>query len=295
MDIGVSDVFAETCGFEIADGLADFHGPTQSMAFASSTQSSQTVMSYEAAYLALGVADTDPEFIYNDATKLWFRDQTSGTQQMIAHAIDVPANKFNPGGHSTNAAGIISGLQASASDVDVATATFGILGMDALRPIADVVPLAYQHKGQTCGYYPNSELTTHDMQNTRDGHYFIHGPVHMFTKVDNDGVPASEAVKLFVDYLSGVIESTDLLKAEADLSIVPECAMRVARDEEAGALYSFVSQHGMCECAFLHYAEPSQVPDECTTCDPANNDSDGKNDECDSSRAYCHYGFCEVI
>jgi hypothetical protein len=295
VDIGVSDVFAETCGFDLPDGVGEFRGPIQSMAFASSTQSSQTVMSYEAAYLALGVADTDPEFIYNDATKLWFRDQTSGTQQMIAHAIGVPANKFNPGGHSTNAAGIISGLQASASDVDVATATFGILGMDALRPIADVVPLAYQHKGQTCGYYPNSELTTHDMQNTRDGHYFIQGPVHMFAKVKSNGSPESDAVKLFVDYLSGVVESTDLLKAEADLSIVPECAMRVARDEEAGALYSFVSQHGMCECAFLHYAEPSQVPDECTTCDPANNDSNGKNDECDSSRAYCHYGFCEVI
>jgi hypothetical protein len=296
VDIGVSDVFGETCDYEIPDGVKDFHGPIQSMAFAASTLSSQTVMSFEAAYLALGVGDTDPDFLYNDATKLWFRDKFSGTQQMIAHAIGVPGDKFNPAGHSTNGAGIISALQASASDTDVATASFGILSADALRPLTDVVPLAYQHKGQTCGYYPSSELTKHDMQNTRDGHYFIHGPVHMFTKVKSNGTPESDAVKSFVDYLSGTVEFVDLLKAEADLSIVPECAMRVARDSEAGPLYSFVSPHGMCECAFLHYAEPSQVPSECTTCDAANDQDDGTNSDCeDSSRAHCHYGFCEVI
>jgi hypothetical protein len=296
VDIGVSDVFADTCDFELQDGVGEFRGPVQSMTFAASTQSSQTVMSYEAAYLALGVGDTDPDFLYNDATKLWFRDKFSGTQQMIAHAIGVPGDKFNAAGHSTNAAGIISALQASASDIDVATATFGILGVDALRPLSDVVPLAYQHKGQTCGYYPDSELTKKDMQNTRDGHYFIQGPVHMFTKIDNDGTPTNDAAKLFVDYLSGSVESEVVVQEEAKLGIVPQCAMHVARDSEAGAFYSFAFPGGMCDCAWLHYAQPSELPSECTTCDAANDQSDGTNSDCeDSTRAHCHYGYCEVI
>jgi hypothetical protein len=296
VDIGISDVFADSCGLGVPLGVKDFRGPIQSMAFAVSDQSSQNVMSYEAAYLALGVGDTSDDFIFNDPANIWFRDKFSGTQQMIAHALGVPGDKFNPAGHSTNAAGIIAGLQASATaGGDTPTHTFGILGMDALRPVADVVPMAYQHLGQSCGYYPSTELAKHDMQNTRDGHYFIQGPVHMFVHTKSNGKPSNAAAGVFVDYLTGAVEVKDLLKAEAALSIVPECAMRVSRDEEAGPLSSFVSAHGMCECAFLSEAEPSELPDECQECDAANDQDDGTNTDCSEARAHCHYGFCEVI
>ncbi|HWP08683.1 MAG TPA: hypothetical protein VNN72_23235, partial [Polyangiaceae bacterium] len=115
VDIGISDVFAASCGFDsLPSKVKEFRGPVQSMAFAVSSASQTRTMSAEAAYLALGVGDTTSGFPFPDLNKIWVRDQASGTQQMIAHAINVPANAFISA-HSTNAAGIITGLQASSS------------------------------------------------------------------------------------------------------------------------------------------------------------------------------------
>lgn len=289
VDIGISDVFASSCGFDaLPSKVKDFRGPVQTMTFAVSTASSQQVMSAEAAYLALGIGDTSSDFQFNDSTKIWVRDQSSGTQQMIAHSIEVPANSFISS-HSTNSAGIIAGLQASSTDADIAAHTFGILGMDAIRgnTASDVVPLAYQHYGQNCGYWPSSTQSALDMQNTRDGHYFISGPIHMFTKTGNDGQPTNPNAKILIDYLTGKVDPDfDLIALEAGKSIVPDCAMRVTRDEEAGPFMSYMPARS-CECKWLD-AIGSDVPAECG--DGCEND-----DDCtDSARPKCNYGFCEV-
>lgn len=285
IDIGISDVFPASCGFSVPNTMKEYRGPVQSMTFAVSTASSRKVMSGEAAYLTLGLGD-DGGTPWSDHTNVFIRDQFSGTQQMIAAAIGVPAASFI--GTSTDGAGIISHLQASASDQGTADASVGILGMDAIRGNAagDVIPLAYQHFGQTAGYYPSSSLGSNDMQNTRDGHYMIQGPVHMVTRVTG-GNPTNADAKTLIDYLTGetIPTSFDLIKLEAQKSIVPECAMRVSRDSEAGPFVSYMPPTS-CECKFLFEAT-TDVPAECTECQ--------SNDDCtDSSRPHCNYGYCEV-
>ena len=292
VDIGISDVFAASCGFDsLPSKVKEFRGPVQSMAFAVSSASQTRTMSAEAAYLALGVGDTTSGFPFPDLNKIWVRDQASGTQQMIAHAINVPANAFISA-HSTNAAGIITGLQASSSlDPADTDATFGILGMDAIRgnTANDVVPLAYQHYGQECGFWPSTTQATapFDMQNTRDGHYFIQGPIHMFTKVNNAGDPSNENAKILIDYLTGAADPDfDLIALEAAKSIVPDCAMHVMRDEEAGPFMSYQPPRS-CDCKWLDAVGATPLPEECTTCDT--------DDDCDTAgRPKCNYGFCEV-
>ncbi|HTQ06850.1 MAG TPA: hypothetical protein VMI54_23495 [Polyangiaceae bacterium] len=301
MDIAISDVFAASCGYDtLPTGIAEFRGPVQSMVFAVSSNSSRTHISAEAAYLTLGLG-ADGGTFWSDPTKVFLRDATSGTQQMIAHAVGLPAASLI--GTSTNAAGIQGGLQAAITGgQELADQSIGILGMDVImKPstgsAGDYVPLAYQHFGQTAGYYPNSDLTAFDMQNTRDGHYMIQGPVHMFTKVDSHGVPTKAEAKLFVDYMTGATATqvVDLIHEEAILSIVPDCAMRVRRDEEIGPFMSYMPPQS-CECKFLYEANGKTAPDGCNQCDPANNDDNGVNttDCTDTSRQHCNFGFCEV-
>lgn len=304
IDIAVSDVFFDTCkGTHMLSALPagdkDFHGPVQSMVFAVSKNSNQHLMSAEAAYLTFGLG-MDGDTNWNDETQIFVRDQNSGTQQMIAAAIGVPAAKFK--GHSGDAPSIQTGLTTAGANPDLENIAIGILGMDVVRKpsvgaAGDYVPLAYQHYGQTAGYYPSSDFASNDMQNTRDGHYQIQGPVHMFTKVNGSGVPTNADVKTFVDYMTGAVVPTtfDLVALEASLSIVPDCAMRVTRDSEIGALMSYMPPVS-CECKFLHEAAVSELPAECVSCDPANNDDNGVNtQDCpDSSRQHCNYGYCEV-
>jgi len=290
VNIGVSDVFPASCGFDVLPNkVKDFHGPVQTMTFAVSTASSRQVISAEAAYLTFGLGDQGAS-PWDDPTKYWVRDSTSGTQQMLAHAIGVPATNFF-GTHSSNNS-IIAALQASASDQNTADASIGLLGMDGIKgnSAADVIPLQYQHYGQSCGYYPSSDLTSNDMQNTRDGHYMIQGPIHLLTKVDNSGIPTNANAKILIDYLTAAVIPTnfDLIQLEASRAVVPDCAMRVTRDEEIGPFMSYMPAVS-CECKFLKEAT-GDVPDECTTCDPANG-----NDDCtDSARPHCNYGYCEV-
>lgn len=299
IDIAISDVFDETCPqSEAPSGVKDFHGPVQSMVFAVSKNSTQHLISAEAAYLTFGLG-TEGDTNWNDETQIFVRNASSGTQQMIAAAIGVPAGKFK--GVSTDGAGIQTGLGTAGGNPDLEDIAIGILGMDVVRKpgvgaIGDYVPLAYQHYGQTAAYYPSSDFASNDMQNTRDGHYAIQGPVHMFTKVNGSGVPTNADAKKFIDYMTGAVIPTsfDLVHLESTLSIVPDCAMRVTRDAEIGPLMSYMPPVS-CECKWL-FEVGADLPAECGTCDPANNDDNGVNtqDCTDSHRQHCNYGYCEV-
>jgi hypothetical protein len=161
--------------------------------------------------------------------------------------------------------------------------------MDAIRgnTANDIVPLAYQHYGQSCGFWPSTTQTELDMQNTRDGHYFIQGPLHMFTKVDNSGQPTNAAAKILIDYLTGATDpGFDLIALAAGRAVVPLCAMRVTRDEDGGPFMSYMPPRS-CECKWLD-ATGADVPEECG----AGCTEDG--DCTDSARPKCNYGFCEV-
>jgi hypothetical protein len=299
INIAISDVFYDTCSGNPASmpaGTKDFHGPVQSMVFAKPSTSAQTLITAEAAYLTFGLGaagDTN----WNDPSHIFARSASSGTQQMIATAIQVPAGNFiqqdASAGNDFSAAHIQTELIAANADPSVANISLGILGMDVVRKpsvdpmnVGQFVPLAYQHFGQTAAYYPSSDFASNDMQNTRDGHYMIQGPVHMFTSVNGSGVPTNADAKTFIDYMTGAVIPTsfDLVATEAGLSIVPQCAMRVTRDSEVGPFMSFMPPVS-CECKWLHEVS-ADLPSECATCDSTH--------PCDSSRPACNYGYCEV-
>jgi ABC-type phosphate transport system substrate-binding protein len=294
VDIGVSDVFATTCPnvTGLPATVKDFLGPIQTMTFVVPKKSTQPSISAEAAYLTFGLG-ADGETPWTDTTKMYIRPTSSGTLQMLAKAINVPAAKWqgtskkpdNTSFGSGDVLAALNALQATGTQGD-ADIGIGILATDLVdKNRATIRALPYQHYGQTCGFLPDSSDTSADKQNTRDGHYMVWGPLHMITPV-TAGQPTKAGAKVVIDYLTGAVEPAfDLIDTEAKLGVVPDCAMRVSRDSEVGPLSSYMPPKS-CECKFVSSATGTAVPDGCMTCTTSAN--------CPSSKPACNYGFCEV-
>jgi ABC-type phosphate transport system substrate-binding protein len=284
VDIGISDVWASSCGMTLPASVRDTFGPVQTMTFVVPVSSTQSIISAEAAYLVFGFGNDSEVSPWNDASMMQVRSATSGTQQMIGANIKVPAAKFK--GMSNSGGGDVLNMLTAAATAGNAEKAIGILATDVSDVhTKELKVLGYQHYGQSCAYWPNSTATNFDKANIRDGHYPIWGPMHLLAKLEG-GAIASEDVKKVVDYLSGAVEPTsfDLINLEAKGGLVPICAMQVTRSEDAGAMASFQPEKG-CTCKFLNEVNGT-APAECKSC--------AMDSDCPSSAPHCNYKFCEV-
>jgi ABC-type phosphate transport system substrate-binding protein len=278
-DVGVSDVFAQTCGQALQglpSNLADFQGPIQAMTFAVNKGSKESSISAEAAYLTFGLRALDP---WTDKAFLFRRNSGSGTQQMISAAINVDAKSWT-GVDANGSDGVYNGLAGLVAQGDKDKA-IGILAADySSRP--ELKQLAYQHYGQRCGYRP--DIQGADKRNVRDGQYAIWGPLHLLSQVDGSGLAKKLEARDLISYLLGSTPpplGVDLIRTEAQLHVVPPCAMKVQRKAEMGPITPFKPERA-CSCAFDREAVGS------TTCKACSSNS-----ECGANQS-CNFGFCEA-
>jgi hypothetical protein len=258
-DFGVSDVFPATCLPQLQqtgglpNNLHDFFGPVQTMVLAVPVGSSQTSISADAAYMVWGFGSASGVAPWTDETRLLQRSGTSGTQGMMAAAISVNPFAWHGVMHSSNQAVLADMLAASANpDQSVQEATLGVLGADFVEDNrAQITVLAYQDRGHTCGYYPDSTPTAHDKQNVRDGHYPVWGPSHFITSVDGKGQPTNVTVANFINALSGTtaVAGLDLLQTYQQRHIIPQCAMHVTRSSD-GEDYQPYAPQTSCSCYY---------------------------------------------
>ena len=283
VDLGISDVFSKSCGYDAAPAgttIADYFGPIQPMTFVVPSASSQRSISAEAAYLAFGLGGGGGKAApWVDPSLFFVRNAGSGTQQLIARAIGVPADKWwglDRGGSSQ----VRSGLKV-VLDKDTAEKSIGIVSVDiADEERSNLRILAFKAKGQTCGYLPDSTANTRDKLNVRDGHYPIWVPVHLFARTSG-GIP-STAAGAFVGRFATARVGKTLLDTEITKGLIPQCAMRVTRKEEMGPLASFQPQF-QCGCYFDF---KSNGATSCKTCNgPA---------ECSGATPACNFGYCEA-
>jgi hypothetical protein len=170
--------------------------------------------------------------------------------------------------------------QLKAVPANLTEKTLGVLSTDfADQERGNITVLAFQAKGQVCGFWPDSTPFARDKRNVRDGHYPIWGPLHFFTRLAA-GVP-SAAAGAFVLRFSVPRLDEGLVKAIADSNNVPECAMKVSRDGEMTPLKPFEPPFG-CECFYTAATTGS------TSCKKCTNSS-----ECSGDRPSCNYGYCE--
>jgi hypothetical protein len=178
---------------------------------------------------------------------------------------------------------------------------------------AGVRPLAFQARGQECGYLPDSDSTHPDKINVRQGRYAIWGPEHMITNVDASGNPVGQnsntaAVVTVIDALLSTSQApastsggdgglTTLTETQVGAIIdsiglptsgaVPWCAMYVKRTSEIGPEASYAPP-AACSCRY-EMASSVVAGHVCTTCTAANAAT-----TCTGSTPACHYGYCEA-
>jgi len=268
-DLGISDVFPTTCvpalisQGGLPNNLHDFFGPVQTMEMVVPASSTETSISSEAAYMVWGFGSNSGVSPWTDAAFLLQRNASSGTQNMIAAAIGLPAGEWKGNLDKTSGAvlsaitnvangkGIDGGM---ASDPNAASKTMGILSSDVADPQRQTLkPLAFQDVGQRCGWYPDSTATAFDKVNVRDGHYPIWGPSHLVAYADSNGNETNAAVKTLVDAMSGrqaqVLATLDVIQFYAKSHIVPTCAMHVQRSDD-GHEYKPYAPITSCSCYY---------------------------------------------
>jgi ABC-type phosphate transport system substrate-binding protein len=165
VDIGASDVYAATCNITPAAQNHEYFGPVQVMNFVVPAASTETSISAEAAYVALGFGGTQYQVApWTDPAFMFIRPDTSGTKNMIGTAIGLAVSKWK--GTVENKSGdVLTAVSASTNP----NATLGILvSGDADANRSKVKILAFKAKGQSCGYTPDSNsLTALDKINVR--------------------------------------------------------------------------------------------------------------------------------
>jgi hypothetical protein len=278
VDVGESDIFATTCGVTVPeDTISEHAGPIQAMAFVVPNGSLQTAISAEAAREVFGMGGNGGVAKpWIDPLYYFVRNVNTGTQQMIGLAIGVPANQFW-GTDEGSAMTVDQALKTSGNP----GASIGIISVDWYdQERGNLNALAFKATGQEEGFLPDSNSTSTDKQNVRDGHYPIWGPIHFFTSN-----PASSAAAAFLSIVD--VPALPLLVAQAyiEASLVPPCAMNVSRTTELGAL-SVAGPHFHCDCYFE--SKVGIAPPECVACDKATNPCTNP------SRGACNYGYCEV-
>jgi hypothetical protein len=286
VDVGESDIFSTTCDptAQPGDGIGEYLGPIQAMAFVVPGKSQQTAITAEAARAVFGMGGTGAP-PWTDPTLYFVRNANTGTQQEIGHAIDVPANAF--WGVDRGTAANVDSLMKVITDPATAEQAIGIISVDWYDADRDnLKALAFQAPGQGCAYLPDSTPYKKDKRNVRDGHYPIWGPIHFFTQVSG-GVPVSPGAQAFVSVVSVPNVPQPLLDAFIGSSLVPACAMSVQRGSELGNVSSYAPPF-QCGCYFE--ASPTVnggAPAGCTPCNTANDCNDPQ-------RPACNLGFCEV-
>jgi ABC-type phosphate transport system substrate-binding protein len=283
-DIGLSDVFASTC-FDLPIGLpatvADYLGPVNTMTFVVPRSSTEKAISAEAAYYVYGFGNASGVEPWTDETAIFKRDDSSGTQRMIAGAIGVDSRRWK-GTLTASSTDMITQLNNAATGARA----IGILSTDVAQENRSTLKiLAYQHVGQTCAFFPDRDATSNEKINVRDGHYAIWGPLHLLTRLDGRGAPVSPLAADLIGYLTGTKAppvGVDMIQLAAQQHVIPTCAMRVKRVREVGPLAS-VAPVGSCGCYYEKLANGA------TTCAACSSAAD-----CPSTAPACNFGYCET-
>jgi ABC-type phosphate transport system substrate-binding protein len=261
--------------------VGDFLGPVQSFDFIVPKASSQTVISAAAAYFVYGFGAAGQAEPWIDENRIFKRDPNSGAALFIALASGVPAEKLK--GIDAKSNGNTITLVSTAPNPESA---IGIVSGEVAEANQNVIStLAYQHYGQSCGYWPSTTASSFDKRNIRDGHYFIWSPTHFFTRVDAQGKPTSAGAEKLIGYITGTLAppaGVDVLELEIEAGTVPDCAMEVRRESDLGPIESYAPKEP-CGCYFDSVATGNTTCAKCAT-----------NDDCGPNAPNCRYGFCEV-
>jgi hypothetical protein len=318
-DVGLADVYFNSCPTYYDGALRDsnvnpagsaapamdFLGPIQAMVLITTSGNfSSNYLLLEEAQAILACGTGAKIYPYVDPAQLYLYDHeggfTNGVPLMTYDCLALPTSYYPT---STSQATFIVPSISTSPELAVINfmlssinpnGAFGFVSgenydehRDTLKSLAVVGP------GQGAGnkaYLPDSNASTTDRRNVRDGHYVIQGPLHMIARVGADNVPTSPMAQRFVNWMQGKpgMPGEDplpfnILDVFAETGVVPQCAMKVIRTSECGAFKPY-KDPAPCGCYFESKATGKATPPGCAFCTSAA--------DC-ATRQVCSFGFCE--
>jgi ABC-type phosphate transport system substrate-binding protein len=294
-DWGAMAQLPTTCAGVAAlpDTVGDYLGPISGFSLLANKDSSEEVISAEALYSIYGLGPVQANIApWTNLATLGSRTVTSAAGLLLAKAVGIPLTRPLAGTDDKSNSGVVTKLSTGPAVADQAAidSTLGFASTEtaeAPSSVTKVKQLAYQHRGQLVGYYPNSTPTSRDKSNIREGRYFLWNPHHLYAKKSGSEI-TNPAVKAFVSYFTGD-EELPGTKSFLDVTIengnIPDCAMHVTRDDDMGPLQSYQPDEP-CDCYF-EFKATGAAPSSCTEC--------AADTDCtDSSFPTCRLGYCEV-
>jgi hypothetical protein len=285
-------------GLDLPDDYPEAYKATlaqvQTLNFIVDKDSSQKSISAEALYYIYGLgAEAGGVEPWTDPTHIILRSTGSFVHQFAAASVfgdparvffDHPTAEGDGVAVETQQDGINALLEIGETDPESPLFYVSSSAADANR--ANVRTLAYQHFGQSCGYWPDSSESALDKVNVRTGKYHFWTPGHFFVRVDDDGEYVNSVAGDLIGWFTGEAEPpegvnvTQLVIKAGD---VPLCAMNVQREGVTGAISSYAPPVP-CNGFFEKTATGETEHAECTV------DSDCEDD----AQPKCHFGFCEA-
>ena len=290
--IGVSDVAFFSCqNTDRPANIGEWDGPVQSMLIiVPKANYTTTAISAEQAAAIWGCGKQSGVGNFNNEGAIQQRSQTSGTQILIARNIGVPESAFK-GVSNASSSAMVQSLLAPGLDPQQA---IGFVAADFYATRRNQISaVAFRGIKQTKAYYADSDATSTDLKNVRDGHYMIQGPLHFFSPlVGQPPAPAPNA-KLVLDWLTGAVPidpadtyNMNYVNTVAVGGDVPQCAMKVKIDKDGG-LFSPYHPPVSCSCAFEAAKLVKSAAGTCTTHCTSDADCAGV------AGTRCQTGYCE--
>jgi hypothetical protein len=286
VDIGESEIYAETCGLSRdLSHVRELPGPILPILFVvPNVANGESAISAEAARQVFGNGGHVAPWL--NSALFFVRGTGTATTRLIGLAVDVPVPSQKFWGIDQGTAEKLAANLSAVQDPSEAHGAIGILGSDFYdQNKLSLKALAFQAKGQSCAYLPDSSSNTRDKINVRDGHYPIWGLLHFFAALGPDGLPSDTSLAFLRQFAEPL--SPEMLDAFIEASWVPNCAMMVQRSAELGDLTAETPPHP-CGCHFDAKVSPSgRAPEGCKVCT-------SNNDCIDPQKPSCNFGYCEV-
>ena len=282
-----------------------FLGPVQSVDFVVPSASNEQSISTEAAYYVWGFAASDAAHTvspWSTPANIFTRSTSSFVSLFVGLDTGVPVATVAaaPRTSESTAQATVTALTALNANSTAAQSGIGFVsGEVADGNRASLHVLAYQHTGQSCGYWPDSTINAFDKVNVRSGQYWLWSPVHFYATVNSSGAIANAKTATIINAFSEATtppSGIDVFAADAAAFTVPKCAMEVWRDGDLAPPYSS-EPAAPCSCKFDFAEGNANKPSTCKTC---TQNSDCSTNHCRNigpplnSDAGASVGYCEV-
>jgi hypothetical protein len=277
---------ADCTGVTVPADVKDFLAPVQTLNIIANTQSSESSISAEALAVIYGRGATRGVTPWVNEAAIFRRQPTSFVQIFLGSAIGLAPESFLGAENTTNG-GVATAVHNSTSPLAAIGFVSGSTA-DANRSGANAVrTLAYQHTGQTCGFWPDSKENTLDKINVRTGQYYLWASGHFFARVDASGNALNPNVRNLIGWFEGTIESpagSNVLRTVSLAGDIPQCAMQVKRDGLLGAIRSEPVSAPLVPCGCFFESVVGTTA--CTAC--------ANDTQCAGNTPKCRYNFCEA-